>query len=65
METQEESRDWKMGMVTSASKIVALSGRGISVTEKMEALVAENAELKKTVDMLQGCILEMSELVYQ
>lgn len=38
---------------------------GETPTEKMEALAAENAELKKTVDMLQGCILEMSELVYQ
>ena len=37
----------------------------VKYTEKMEALAAENAELKKTVDMLQGCILEMSELVYQ
>ena len=38
---------------------------GETPTEKMEALAAENAELRKTVDMLQGCILEMSELVYQ
>ena len=38
---------------------------GETPTEKMEALAAENSELKKTVDMLQGCILEMSELVYQ
>ena len=38
---------------------------GETPTEKMEALAVENAELKKTVDMLQGCILEMSELVYQ
>ena len=33
--------------------------------DKLEALASENAELKKTVDMLQECILEMSELVYQ
>lgn len=33
--------------------------------EKMENLAAENAELKKSVDMLQECILEMSEQVYQ
>lgn len=39
--------------------------RGETPAEKIEALTAENAELKKTVDMLQGCILEMSELVYQ
>ena len=38
---------------------------GETPTEKMETLAVENAELKKTVDMLQGCILEMSELVYQ
>ena len=38
---------------------------GETPEEKIEALTAENAELKKTVDMLQGCILEMSELVYQ
>lgn len=33
--------------------------------DKLEALKKENAGLKKTVDMLQECILEMSELVYQ
>ena len=38
---------------------------GETPAEKMEALALENAELKKTVDMLQECILEMSELVYQ
>ena len=38
---------------------------GETLAEKIEALTAENAELKKTVDMLQGWILEMSELVYQ
>lgn len=38
---------------------------GETPAEKMEALVSENAGLKKTVDMLQECILEMSELVYQ
>lgn len=38
---------------------------GETPTEKMEALASENAGLKKTVDMLQECILEMSELVYQ
>ena len=38
---------------------------GETPAEKTEALASENAELKKTVDMLQGCILEMSELVYQ
>ena len=38
---------------------------GETPAEKMEALASENAGLKKTVDMLQECILEMSELVYQ
>ena len=38
---------------------------GETPAEKIEALTAENAELKKTVDMLRGCILEMSELVYR
>ncbi len=38
---------------------------GETPAEKMEALASENAGLKKTVDILQECILEMSELVYQ
>ena len=38
---------------------------GETPAEKMEALASENAGLKKTVDMLQECNLEMSELVYQ
>lgn len=38
---------------------------GETPAEKMEALASENAGLKKTVDTLQECILEMSELVYQ
>lgn len=38
---------------------------GETPAEKMEALASENAGLKKTVDMLQECILEMSELIYQ
>lgn len=33
--------------------------------DKLEALKKENDELKANMDMLQGCILEMSELVYQ
>ena len=33
--------------------------------DKLESLKKENAELKANMDMLQGCILEMSELVYQ
>lgn len=38
---------------------------GETQAEKTEALASENAGLKKTVGMLQECILEMSELVYQ
>ena len=38
---------------------------GETPAEKMEALASETAGLKKTVDMIQECILEMSELVYQ
>ena len=38
---------------------------GETQAEKTEALASENAGLKKTVDMIQECILEMSELVYQ
>ena len=38
---------------------------GETPTEKMSILQKENILLKETVEMLQGCILEMSELVYQ
>ena len=44
---------------------VILCKVGETQAEKTEALASENAGLKKTVDMLQECILEMSELVYQ
>ena len=44
---------------------VVLYKVGETPTEQMEALKKENAELKANIDMLQGCILEMSELVYQ
>ena len=44
---------------------VILCKVGETLAEKTEALASENARLKKTVDMLQECILEMSELVYQ
>ena len=44
---------------------VILCKVGETLAEKTEALASENTELKKTVDMLQECILEMSELVYQ
>lgn len=33
--------------------------------DKLEALKKENDELKANMDMLQECVLEMSELVYQ
>lgn len=38
---------------------------GETPAEKIESLAAENTQLKEIVEMLQGCILEMSELVYQ
>lgn len=38
---------------------------GKTPEDNLEALEKENAELKANMDMLQGCILEMSELVYQ
>lgn len=44
---------------------VVLYKSGETPEDKLEALEKENAELKANMDMLQGCILEMSELVYQ
>lgn len=44
---------------------VVLYKSGETPEDKLEALENENAELKANMDMLQGCILEMSELVYQ
>ena len=38
---------------------------GETPAEKMAALQEENVALKEQVDMLQGCVLEMSEQVYQ
>lgn len=38
---------------------------GETPAEKIESLAAENTQLKETVEMLQGCILEISEMVYQ
>ena len=38
---------------------------GETPAEKIESLAAENTQLKETVEMLQGCILEMSEMVYK
>lgn len=44
---------------------VMLYKAGETPAERMEALMAENKQLKEDIEMLQGCILEMSELVYQ
>lgn len=44
---------------------VMLYKAGETPAERMEALMAENKQLKEDMEMLQGCILEMSELVYQ
>ena len=44
---------------------VVLYRSGETPEDKLEALKKENTELKESIDMLQGCILEMSELVYQ
>ena len=44
---------------------IILSKPGETVAEKMDALIQENAGLKEQVEMLKGCILEMSEEVYQ
>ena len=38
---------------------------GETPAEKLNKLQEENKELKDTVGMLQECILEMSEMVYQ
>ena len=42
-----------------------LSKPGETVAEKMDALIKENVDLKEQMEMLKGCILEMSEEVYQ
>lgn len=44
---------------------IILSKQGETVAEKMEALIKENVDLKEQMEMLKGCILEMSEEVYQ
>lgn len=44
---------------------IILSKPGETVAEKMDALTKENVDLKEQVEMLKGCILEMSEEVYQ
>ena len=44
---------------------IILSKPGETVAEKMDALIKENVDLKEQMEMLKGCILEMSEQVYQ
>lgn len=44
---------------------VLMYKEGDSPTEKLTDLKEENARLMDRVDMLEGCILEMSERVYQ
>ena len=44
---------------------IILSRPGETVAEKMETLIKENVDLKEQMEMLKGCILEMSEQVYQ
>lgn len=42
---------------------IILSKPGETVAEKMDALIKENVDLKEQMEMLKGCILEMSEEV--
>ena len=44
---------------------VILYQEGEDPDSQIETLKKENADLKEQVEQLQGCILEMSELVYQ
>lgn len=44
---------------------IILSKPGETVAEKMNVLIKENVDLKEQMEMLKGCILEMSEEVYQ
>lgn len=44
---------------------VLMYKEGESPTEKLTDVKEENARLMDRVDMLEGCILEMSERVYQ
>lgn len=44
--------------------IVELQQEGKDTATRMQELEAENAVLKDQVDMLTGCVLEMSEQVY-
>lgn len=43
---------------------IILFKEGETAEEKLSAVLEENAALKEQVDMLQECILEMSETVY-
>ena len=44
---------------------VILYKEGEDPDSQIETLKKENADLKEQLEQLQGCILEMSELVYQ
>lgn len=44
---------------------VILYREGEDPDSQIETLKKENADLKEQLEQLQGCILEMSELVYQ
>lgn len=44
---------------------VVLYKVGETVEEMMNALIKENEALKEKTEMLEGCILEMSEKVYE
>lgn len=36
-----------------------------ALEDRIKALEKENADMKEKIDQLEGCLLEMSELVYQ
>lgn len=44
---------------------VLMYREGEDPDSQIETLKKENADLKEQLEQLQGCILEMSELVYQ
>ena len=44
---------------------IVMYQEGEDPDSQMAALKKENADMKEQIEQLQGCILEMSELVYQ
>ena len=44
---------------------IVMYQEGEDPDSQMAALKKENADMKEKIEQLQGCILEMSELVYQ